>query len=485
MDIIKNLSLKTKIFGIVGLFFIALVLLSVLAYTTTKESLFAERQRALNYITDTVQNKIIELNKKHGSASDKAKEELYEFLSGLRYDVNKSGYVFAFDSNANTLFHPIKPQLVGKNLLETKDPYGGRPIYDIVTQAVKKPEGVLVDYYWDKPGYDKPQLKISWVAYYQPWDFVYGTGVFVDDLEAHIFDKVKMFIFSLLGYGSIAFAFAFWVGFDTTSSLTKLKTVMSRIASNDLGVNVDNVDRKDEIGDMARTVEIFKKQAIEKDHLENAQQEEKLRIEQEAKNKIQQLTSEIHNSANDVQEHVSGISTATLELTSTLEEIGQKVEETSSLTSLADQESVRGKQTIQSLNEGSQKIGEVVKLIQDIAEQTNLLALNASIEAARAGDEGRGFAVVAEEVKKLATQTAGATDEISDQVYMIQQNSEESVEAISNISERISSILEFSQHLVMSMNEQRSATNDISERMKHASESAHNVATKINIIRES
>jgi len=317
---------------------------------------------------------------------------------------------------------------------------------------------------------------------FEPLDIIIASGIYLDK----IYEKEeKLFItnvITLLPIFIIVSILFIMIMIDFNSSLKRLTSDMTKLADNDTAVKVD-LSRKDEIGTMARCVEIFKKNTLERIRLEEEAESEKVRLAEENRNKIQTITSDIAHGSSAVEEHISGISTAASELSSTLEDIGTKVDETSNMTMLAQEESEKGNATIQELNSSASKIGEVVKLIQEIAEKTNLLALNASIEAARAGDEGRGFAVVAEEVKKLAQQTSTATSDIYSQVNMIQSNSDNSVKAIENIGKQINAINEFTQHLVVSMTEQRTATNDISERMSQASDGAKEVSYKIQEIR--
>tara|TARA_Y100000590_G_scaffold291248_1_gene327982 strand:- start:241 stop:1068 length:828 start_codon:yes stop_codon:yes gene_type:complete len=270
---------------------------------------------------------------------------------------------------------------------------------------------------------------------------------------------------------------------DFKRALLNLQGNMTDLANDNIDIKID-MTRKDEIGMMAQCVKVFQESAAEKQALEMSTEAEKERLELENKEKIQTITSDVANASSIVEENVVGISTAAAQLSATLEDIGIKVDETSNMTMLAKEEATEGRETIHELNISAEKIGEVVKLIQEIAEKTNLLALNASIEAARAGEEGRGFAVVAEEVKKLAQQTSSATKDITEQVNKIQNNSDNSVKSIENIVTKINSINEFTQVLVVSMSEQRSATNDISERMGQASNSAREVSDKIQEIRK-
>ena len=145
----------------------------------------------------------------------------------------------------------------------------------------------------------------------------------------------------------------------------------------------------------------------------------------------------------------------------------------------AVEEAQRTNDTVNTLAEASQKIGQVVQLIQDIASQTNLLALNATIEAARAGDAGKGFAVVASEVKSLANQTAKATEDIAGQIGSIQSVTEQAVSAIQNVGGTISRISEISTAIASAVEEQGAATQEIARNTQEASKGTEQVTTNI------
>ncbi len=167
------------------------------------------------------------------------------------------------------------------------------------------------------------------------------------------------------------------------------------------------------------------------------------------------------------------------EMAASINQIAQQVSKSSDMAKAAVEKAERTNATMQSLAEGSQKIGEVVDLISDIASQTNLLALNATIEAARAGDAGKGFAVVASEVKSLANQTAKATDEIASQIGAIQSATNDAVAAIKGIGEKIGEMDEVSTQIASAIEEQGAATGEISRNSQEAATGTQEVSSNV------
>jgi DNA-binding ferritin-like protein len=185
-------------------------------------------------------------------------------------------------------------------------------------------------------------------------------------------------------------------------------------------------------------------------------------------------------SASDETTHnVQTVASATEQLASSVGEIGGQVTESSRIVGTAVNQASETNEMIQGLSVAAQKIGDVVRLINDIAGQTNLLALNATIEAARAGDAGKGFAVVASEVKTLATQTANATDEIATQIRAIQEATASSVNAIQNITQTINRVNDISTSIASAVEEQAAATQEISRNVQQAARATTEVSTNI------
>jgi methyl-accepting chemotaxis protein len=167
--------------------------------------------------------------------------------------------------------------------------------------------------------------------------------------------------------------------------------------------------------------------------------------------------------------NVQTVASAADELSSSIAEINRQVSQSLTITTQGVEEAQRTNAKIQLLADAAQRIGDVVKLINDIANQTNLLALNATIEAARAGEAGKGFAVVASEVKNLANQTAKATDEIGSNITEMQHATSESVQAVQHIGETIGQMSDISTGIASAMEEQGAATQEIARNVQQAS----------------
>jgi methyl-accepting chemotaxis protein len=176
--------------------------------------------------------------------------------------------------------------------------------------------------------------------------------------------------------------------------------------------------------------------------------------------------------SNNASTNVETAAIAADELSSSIAEIGRRLNQTTEVVRVAVQEAQVTNQDIGALAEGARKIGDVTKLIRNIAGQTNLLALNATIEAARAGEAGRGFAVVASEVKSLAVQTAKATEDISSQIQEVQASTDKAVEAIGRIVHRMQEIDQYTSAVAISVEQQNAATSEISQNVTSAADDA-------------
>jgi methyl-accepting chemotaxis protein len=304
--------------------------------------------------------------------------------------------------------------------------------------------------------------------------------------------------------------------------IATMASAIGDISRKSYDVTIPALGQKDEIGRMASAVETLRTQSQEADRLASEQEKEQ-RLKEERRQRVDALVSAFNDSVKQVVASVSGAATqlrgsaesmsstatqaqrqastvatgaeeasanvqtvaaASEELSSSIIEISRQVADSAKIANQAVDEATNTNMSVQSLADAAQKIGEVVKLIAAIAGQTNLLALNATIEAARAGEAGKGFAVVASEVKNLATQTAKATEDITQQVNAIQAATRDSVGAISGIGKTIGEINQIATAIASAVEEQGAATQEIARNVQQAAQGTHQVSANIGGVTE-
>ncbi len=306
--------------------------------------------------------------------------------------------------------------------------------------------------------------------------------------------------------------------------INRLAAVMRGLAAGDYDVAVPYGKRRDEVGDMARTVEVFKDNLIRKREMEiqaehdreaSAQDERKLlmaKMAQDFEASIGELVGIISSAAHELEasagnmtsastetaSRANAASTAASEVSASVQTVAQTSQEmAASIHEISKQmvNSARSAETtadgarqatttVGELTDAAERIGQVVELIQNIAAQTNLLALNATIEAARAGDAGKGFAVVAQEVKSLANQTEKATAEIAEQIQGMQHATHQMVEVIEQINRMVAQNKEIAAGVAAAVEQQDAATSEIITYMRDATDGSTNVSTAINEVSE-
>ena len=513
-----KMTVGRKIYILIGLGFLGLLGNTFLNSRELASGLREQKQLELKHLAELA---LAVVKEEHAAAEKgeisvaEAQKRAQARLADMRYGNND--YFFIIDMQNRMVINPTATKLIGQDMSEMKDPNGKRLFIEI-NETVRRHGSGFVDYLWQKPGSEKPQPKLSYVAGFVPWGWVIGTGVYIDDLDAQAWTSTQH---SLMAAGLvllITLAVSTFMARGITKPLNRMTVAMKALADGRLDIEVPGIGRHDEVGEMADAVEVFKTNAVARQRLEAEQNEQDVRAAAQRKADTNRLADDFEGAVGQIIETVSSASTelessagtltataerseklatvvataseeastnvqsvasATEEMASSVNEISRQVQESARIANEAVDQARKTNDRVGELAKAAARIGDVVELINTIAGQTNLLALNATIEAARAGEAGRGFAVVASEVKALAEQTAKATGEIGQQITGIQAATQDSVAAIKEIGETIGRMSEISSTIASAVEEQGAATQEISRNVQQAARGTTQVSSNI------
>ncbi|MGA1857036.1 methyl-accepting chemotaxis protein [Azospirillum sp. 11R-A] len=516
---LSELPLRWRIGFLASLSIIAAGLVAAVGGHFVNRALVEQRMNSVRFIAESggsIAARFHKLAQDGAMSEEDAKERAKTAIGAMRYADGE--YLWIWTSQVINVMH-ANPALIGKSGAEIRDRNGVYVIREAVRGALT-PVPEFVTYEWPRPNDPKGPTyeKLAYSVHFEPWDWVIGTGVYTDDLRSAFVGMMTVFGLVVAGLSALALLLGWAVARSVTRPLSRVHGVMLRLADHDLDAEVPERGRRDEIGGMARTLEVFKENILRNRQMEQERRSAAVQAAAEKRaavvdlanrfeSRVGRIVDQLGLSASGFQQtasHLSGavrkaeqdctsvasaseqasvnvqaVASAAEEMSTAIRGLSGRVVQAAQRSKVTAERAEQARGHLDALSTAIEQVDQVVASINAVASQTNLLALNATIEAARAGEAGKGFAVVASEVKNLASQTHAMTEQIGQQIGTVKAASDRTVEAMRGIIGQVEQIDQSAAEMAASVEQQSAATDEISRNAQQAALGTNEVSHSV------